>query len=163
MLSSKRINDIKLKIQEKENIPHYNQELTFNGKRLSNMYRLDSYYIQENSTLYLSFKENKEMAIYVKTLTGKTITIYAKPTDYLSDLKLKIKDKVNSYHKTLKEMERSLLPKKSDEPVEIFIKEDKKIKKNMKSNLEVIKMSPKIILQIQTKMKFQKKIRKKKK
>ena len=41
----------------------------------------------------------------------------------------KFKDKVNSYHKTLKEMERSLLPKKSDEPVEIFIKEDKKIKK----------------------------------
>ena len=41
----------------------------------------------------------------------------------------KFKEKVNSFNKTLKEMERSLLPKKLDEPVEIFIKEDKKIKK----------------------------------
>ena len=41
----------------------------------------------------------------------------------------KFKEKIHSFNKTLKEMERSLLPKKNDEPVLIFIKEDKKIKK----------------------------------
>ena len=91
MLSSKRINDIKLKIQEKENIPHYNQELTFNGKRLSNMYRLDSYYIQENSTLYLSFKKNITIPIFVKKYY-ETINLYVNPDDVYS-VKLKIQDK----------------------------------------------------------------------
>ena len=88
---SKRINDIKLKIQEKENIPHYNQELTFNGKRLSNMYRLDSYYIQENSTLYLSFKKNITIPIFVKKYY-ETINLYVNPDDVYS-VKLKIQDK----------------------------------------------------------------------
>ena len=41
----------------------------------------------------------------------------------------KFKDKIHTFNKTLKEMEHSLLPKKTDEKVEIFIKEDKKIKK----------------------------------
>ena len=41
----------------------------------------------------------------------------------------KFKEKIHSFNKTLKEMERSLLPKKLDEKVEIFIKEDKQIKK----------------------------------
>ena len=41
----------------------------------------------------------------------------------------KFKETIHSYHKKLKEMERNLLPKKANEPIEIFIKEDKKIKK----------------------------------
>ena len=41
----------------------------------------------------------------------------------------KFKEKIHSFNKTLREMERSLLPKKIEETVEIFIKEDKQIKK----------------------------------
>ena len=88
---SERINDIKLKIQEKENIPHYNQELTFNGKRLSNMYRLVYNYIQENSTLYLSFKKNITIPIFVKH--HETINLYVNPSDDVYSVKLKIQDK----------------------------------------------------------------------
>ena len=41
----------------------------------------------------------------------------------------KFKDKIQIFNRALKEMEHSLLLKKSEEKVEIFIKEDKKIKK----------------------------------
>ena len=45
------------------------------------------------------------------------------------NLIFKFKDKVNSYNRTLKDLEKVFLPKTHDEPVEIYIKEDKKIKK----------------------------------
>ena len=41
----------------------------------------------------------------------------------------KFKDKIQIFNRALKEMEHSLLLKKTEEKVEIFIKEDKKIKK----------------------------------
>ena len=42
----------------------------------------------------------------------------------------KFKENVHSYNKTLKEMERSLLPRKfNEESIQIYVKEDKKIKK----------------------------------
>ena len=41
----------------------------------------------------------------------------------------KFKEKIHSFNKILKEMERSLLPRTTEEKVEIFVKEDKQIKK----------------------------------
>ncbi len=47
--------------------------------------------IQKESTLHLRI--NNQMIIFIKTLTGKTLTFDVKPTDTIEDLKFKITDR----------------------------------------------------------------------
>jgi len=84
------IKNIKEKIQKKEGIPSDRQKLLFSKNELNDNLTLFDFNIQEGSTLHLIFNSKNSKNIYIKYISGKTISLEFKPTDNIKNIKDKI-------------------------------------------------------------------------
>jgi hypothetical protein len=83
---SDSVDSLKSKLLDSEQ-----RDLMFAGMQLEGERSLQSYSIQKGATLHLVTQyQNRSMQVFVKGLTGKTHTLYVKPSDTIEIVKVKI-------------------------------------------------------------------------
>jgi len=85
---NERIINIKNKIKKLERIPPYEYKLQFEGKKLEEYRNIEDYNLNNGCIIYLIYCQF--IQIYVRTLSGKYITVYAQESETISYIKEKI-------------------------------------------------------------------------
>ena len=92
--TSESIGSIKYKIQKQENInPQSDIYLMTAGNELKDDKLLSEYNIDNNTTIRFGIKLKGGMQIFVKTLTGKVVTLDVESSDTVYSVKQKIQEK----------------------------------------------------------------------
>ena len=87
------IYNMKTLIEDKEGIPPEQQCLIFTGEQLEDDLTLSDYSIHKESTVELILRLHRNMQIFVRTQTGRTITLDVEPSYSIYDVKNQIQKK----------------------------------------------------------------------
>ena len=87
ILVNDTVENIKSKIQEKENVPINEQRLLFAGKQLEDHRTLSHYKIMKASMIYLLHRFPERIQILIETPTERTITLDVDSTDTVNKVK----------------------------------------------------------------------------
>ena len=91
---SDSIDIVKHKFQEKEGIPPNQQRLIYEGKQLEDTHTLADCNVPMDGTLHLVLRIRcGAQQIFVRMISGKTITLDVEPCDSINAVKCKIQDK----------------------------------------------------------------------
>ena len=90
---SDTIQNLKLRIQETENIPLDQQKLIFGGRQLEDRETVADYNIQNHSTITLLTAPRKECQIFIRSDNNNPITLMLDAADTIRNIKAKIKEK----------------------------------------------------------------------
>jgi len=87
--------DLKGQIKQINLVDISHQILKFKNQRLADDMTLNSYNIKKDSIIEFQFSHllSADFQLFVKTLTGKTITLYVESSDTIENVKQKIQDK----------------------------------------------------------------------
>ena len=91
--ASDTVEDVKAKIEDKQRIPPDQQILELGGRQLKDGKTLSDYNIDRETSLQMELKLQFGFQIFIKTLTGKTMTFIILDGDTIENVKMKIQDK----------------------------------------------------------------------
>ena len=74
-------------------MPAGEQRLIFAGRTLEDGRVLEDYAIENDDTVHAVYRLRGGMQVFVKTLTGKTVTLEVESSDTVENVKSKIQDK----------------------------------------------------------------------
>lgn len=95
MEPSDKVEDLKTRIQDKTGIPASNQQLICAIHQLQDARSLSHYNITSKSSLLLVLRSSSKIQIFVKTITGQTITIEVEAHETIENVRARIQEELD--------------------------------------------------------------------